>query len=452
MTRYRDLLLFQHLDSPLYRAFLAVLVFIPGTAFSQTVEYRGALSSRVAIETRDGSGQVGEVLFEPELTGTLTPNMGFSILGRLRGDTQDQIEPGDPGSQSDSRSDWNRRAFIGDNLDAEIREAYADIYAGDWFFRLGKQQVVWGQADGLRVLDQVNPLSFREFILGDFEDRRIPLWMANLERSLGSVTVQFLWIPDHTYNEVPSAGTFQPTSPLLVPSPPTDFFGTVRRIQADRPDQLITDDDYGIRLTGFSYGWDWSLNALYSYGDTQVIGQQRNDDGILVIAPRYERSLLIGGSASNAFGKFTLRAELGYATNKYVLTDTAIDEEGVSKSAELSSVIGLDYQLDADTLFSGQVFLSVLPSHPRGVIRDQTTGAISLLARHELYNDTVKLEGLLIHDLNQDDGLLQSSLIYNLTSSVTLSAGIDVFYGDSDGVYGQFDEADRIILGIEYGF
>ena len=121
MIRYRRSTLLQHLGSPLFRAFLAVVVLPPGKAFSQDIEYRGTLSSRVAVETRDGNMQLGEVKFEPELAGTLTPNISFRILGRLRGDTQDQIEPGDPGAQSAARSDWNRRAFIVDNLDAELR-------------------------------------------------------------------------------------------------------------------------------------------------------------------------------------------------------------------------------------------------------------------------------------------------------------------------------------------
>ena len=199
-------------------------------------------------------------------------------------------------------------------------------------------------------------------------------------------------------------------------------------------------------------GWDWSLNGLYSYSDAPVISQQLADDGTLFIAPRYERSLLIGGSASNAFGKFTLRAELGYATNRYVLINDPTDEDGVAKSSELSSVIGLDYQVNADTLFSSQLFLSVLPDNPNGAIRDQATGTLTLLARRELRNDTIRVEGLLIQDLNQGDGVLQVSANYELTSSVTLSAGVDVFYGTTNGIYGQFDQTDRITLGFEYGF
>jgi hypothetical protein len=41
-------------------------------------------------------------------------------------------------------------------LDVEWKETY---------FTIGKQQVVWSKADGLKVLGVVNPQSFREFIM-----------------------------------------------------------------------------------------------------------------------------------------------------------------------------------------------------------------------------------------------------------------------------------------------
>ena len=188
-------------------AFFAGVVGSPEEVFSQDLDYRGVATARVAVETNTGELQLSELLIEPEVSGSLGDKIDITVVGRLRFDPADEIEPGNPMSQSDIRSAVNRRLFIGDVLDFELREAFADIHLGDWFLRLGKQQVVWGQADGLRVLDQVNPLSFREFILGDFEDRRIPLWTVNAERTFGPVTVQLLWIPDHTFNEIPDDGT-----------------------------------------------------------------------------------------------------------------------------------------------------------------------------------------------------------------------------------------------------
>ena len=431
---------------------LAVGAFLaPSVANAQDAVLRGSVTARYGLETETGDSQVAEVLVEPELTGGFDSNISYTLIGRVRYDAADELEPGDPGAQSAIRSPWNRRVFLGDDADLELREAYVDAYAGDWFFRLGKQQVVWGQSDGLRVLDQVNPLSFREFILGDFEDRRIPLWMANIERPIGPVTAQILWIPDTTYNEVPSEGTYAFSSPLFTPDVPENAT-SVAIAPANRPDQFFSDSDVGLRLTGFAGGWDWSFNALYAYLDSPIVRRRTVDDGAFEFTPTYERSTLVGGSASNAFGKLTLRTEFGYQSNAFVLTNNAADDDGVEETSELSGVIGLDFQADADTFISGQVFVGHLLDDVPFTTRDRTTATISLLASRELKNDRIKLEALLLQDVNQGDGLVQISGRYNYTNNVTIRAGADVFYGDHDGFYGQFNDRDRITISIEHGF
>ncbi len=66
-----------------------------------------------------------------------------------------------------------------------LRELYFESTASDWFFRLGKQQVVWGTADGIKLLDIINPTDYRELNQNAMEDSRIPIWMVNAERSIG---------------------------------------------------------------------------------------------------------------------------------------------------------------------------------------------------------------------------------------------------------------------------
>ncbi|MGB5669130.1 MAG: DUF1302 family protein, partial [Sedimenticolaceae bacterium] len=59
-----------------------------------------------------------------------------------------------------------------------LRELYVDTSAGDWDFRIGKQQVVWGTADGIKLLDIINPTDYRELNQNGVEDARIPVWMV----------------------------------------------------------------------------------------------------------------------------------------------------------------------------------------------------------------------------------------------------------------------------------
>jgi len=62
-----------------------------------------------------------------------------------------------------------------------LREAYIDSQVGDWSLRTGKQQVVWGTADGMKLLDMINPTDYGEMVQNQMEDSRIPVWMVNAE-------------------------------------------------------------------------------------------------------------------------------------------------------------------------------------------------------------------------------------------------------------------------------
>jgi len=63
-----------------------------------------------------------------------------------------------------------------------LREAYIDTTLDDWLVRLGKQQVVWGTADGMKLLDMINPTDYSEMAQNQMEDSRIPVMMLNADK------------------------------------------------------------------------------------------------------------------------------------------------------------------------------------------------------------------------------------------------------------------------------
>ena len=67
-----------------------------------------------------------------------------------------------------------------------LRELYVDATVADWDVRLGKQQVVWGTADGIKLLDIINPTDFRFLNQSTMEDSRIPVWMLNTSSDVTS--------------------------------------------------------------------------------------------------------------------------------------------------------------------------------------------------------------------------------------------------------------------------
>ena len=82
----------------------------------------------------------------------------------------------------------------------DLRELYVDYWPNDWLsFRLGRQQVAWGETGQFRMLDVVNPAdnTWHFGPLESFEDQRIPLWMLNTTFDLEAInsSLEVLWIP-----------------------------------------------------------------------------------------------------------------------------------------------------------------------------------------------------------------------------------------------------------------
>ena len=409
------------------------------------LEVSGTVEIEWALATRSGDSRKLEAVVQPEFNLDLNDRAAATAVLRLRGDAHGELDAG--GGSPGARSALSRRLAVGDRLGAELREFYVDMELGFAALRLGKQQVAWGQADGLKVLDVVNPQSFREFILDGFDDSRIPLWTVNAEIPLSQDSqLQFLWIPDPTYHDLPQSGAaYEFTSPRLAPP------AGVPLRPARRPSNPLRDSDVGLRYSTFLDGWDITLNYFYHYHDFAV-PYRAVQNGAVVVAPEYARAHLLGGTLSKAFGDVTLRSELGYSSRSYFTVQDAADADGVKSSGEISYVVGLDYGGLDDTLLSAQLFQSALTESVAGALRDSVESTVTLLVERTFANETWRAEALLLHSLNDGDGAVRPKLSYEYASNIVVWAGADIFRGAPDGLFGQFGGRDRIVLGLEWGF
>jgi len=149
----------------------------------------------------------GIALAEPEVTGKITlESASFTNSGSSIGSTTSH-------GKDNFKNQISARVYIDGNLEDEagstyhvelqgfndskavgshdgnesytqrdpLREAYVDTTYGDWLVRAGKQQVVWGTADGMKLLDSINPTDYSEMAQNQMEDSRIPVWMINAE-------------------------------------------------------------------------------------------------------------------------------------------------------------------------------------------------------------------------------------------------------------------------------
>ncbi len=404
------------------------------------------------VNTHNGDSQALNLTLVPELTVDFDNNWQLNSTVRLRAEAIEGLQIND--IDRDGYSDYSKTAQLTDAVALELQEFYLQGSIGKTFLTLGKQQIVWGKSDGLKVLDIVNPQSFREFILDDFDNSRIPLWTVNIEQTVADWDLQFLWIPDQTYHALPKQQTtYALTSPELVPTAPAGVAVNIE--QARRPNHIILDSDLGFRAATFWKGWDITFNYLYQYNNLAVLRQNLSIDNgkpVVTITAEYERTHVIGGTFSNAFSDWVIRGEIGYFTDHYFIAKNLLQNQDVVKSPELHYVLGLDWNAPWDILVSGQLIQSWLINDADKTTRDKLDTTLTGLIRRNFIYDTLVAELLLIANTNNGDGLFRPKISYEWQDNMKTWLAADIFYGDKQGVFGQFNRNDRVLVGMEMSF
>ena len=220
----------------------AVVAFTTVPAYANSwldsIEYGLTVELEAAHNTSQDKEQKRQLLFTPDISANLFTDTMLNIEGRWIYDGLDEIQL--------DQNQFQLRTFT-------LETSYKDSY-----LTLGKQQIVWGKADGLKVLDVVNPQRWHEFTLDDADDSRIPLWAINIETSLGDNNLQIISVLEQEYHDFADTNTaYAFTSSKLIPTPPSSIPITVQTTQ--KPKRTLKNADLGLRLNGFANGWDYSF-------------------------------------------------------------------------------------------------------------------------------------------------------------------------------------------------
>jgi hypothetical protein len=176
-----------------------------------------------------------------------------------------------------------------------LYEAYINLTKGPLFLRIGRQNLSWGETDGFRLLDQINPLdnNFGGF-LTSLDERRIPLNMLRAQWSFGDIgpilnlTLEGFYSIDNKTAATPVlVGSFWslpgPTGTLAIGRTPCGdpFFrsrdfpakgkGLRCSVRAAGPHSSLEDGRGGARLVGTIRDFTFSLAHYYTWSDTLYV-------------------------------------------------------------------------------------------------------------------------------------------------------------------------------------
>jgi hypothetical protein len=323
----------------------------------------------------------------------------------------------------------------------ELRENYLDYSNGNWDFRFGKQHVVWGEMVGLFFADVVSARDQREFVLPDFDQMRIPQWAVRAEYFADDYHAELLWIPIASYDNIGKPGS------EFYPMPTAT---NIRYLPEIRPDRDTDNMNYGLRLSTLKNGWDIS-GFYYRSTDVAPTFYRQFDGPTTVYQARHDRIHQYGGTLSKDFGDMVLKAESVYTTGRSFSVMDFADSDGVIRQNTLDWAVGLDFTLPADSRFNAQLFQRRYSNYNATQIPDKEENGYSLLLNTKFINNW-EAQAIFISSLNRSDWLLRPRLTWNFERNWRLLIGADIFKGPPTGLFGQFDQQDRVYSEIRHSF
>jgi hypothetical protein len=321
-----------------------------------------------------------------------------------------------------------------------LGEAWLDWGAGDFSFRLGRQLVSWGTAEGLILTDVVCPQNLSAYAGLDFAGSRLAVDGLRLRYAFPALAVEALWLPLFTPARLPEdAGS--PLHGIFYPKS-LDAGGTILPVTlADSAvPRTIADGEYGLRISCFTAAVDFSFSGFYGWNDLPYF-EKTLRPAALELRPRYGRTVTAGVDAGIPLGETLLRLETAWTgggrydrpageTAAALLRGTI--DEPVEKQ-NIKALAGLDWNPSGWT-FSAQYYEDLLPdAHGGGTARPWRKNGLTLRIAKSLFRETLKLSAWCYLDLADFNTADSVTADYALTDSLSLSLGSDFFTGGIAG-------------------
>ncbi|HHS14234.1 MAG TPA: hypothetical protein ENN03_10780 [bacterium] len=330
-----------------------------------------------------------------------------------------------------------------------LRQAYMDVYFHAVDLRVGKQQIIWGKADGVFITDIVSPKDLSEFLLPDFEEIRMGVTAVKADYYSGNHSLELVWLPFFTPTRMPEQESIW--------RPRSDFPMTPQFDDSDREvTGSLANSEWFAKYSALTPAVDFEIMAGYAWDDDPAMHVERTVDPqtgqmtALTVKPKHHRLTLAGGSFSTTLGPAVLRGEGAFYAGKYFSTADTSAAEAVVRKNYLHYMFGLDYTLWGIHI-SGQFIQQMIRDYHPAMEQDEIESTLTLLARRDFLRETLTLEIFSYIGLNNGDALIRPRLVYDLHDGFEILAGANLFIG-SQGRFGQYNDNDMGYVKIKYSF
>ncbi len=309
-------------------------------------------------------------------------------------------------------------------------------------YRIGRQVVVWGRSDTIRITDVLNPLDNRQPGMVDIEDLRLSVTMAKFDWYVGEWRITPIAILEQRFTKDPPYGS--PFYPAAFPLP---------------PEKSYSDVTYALSIGTERSGWDVNFYAAHIYDDTKFV----EDPFGLNALVKHGKINMYGTAFNVVSGSWLFKSEWAYFDKLHY---TMAPKKSLSR---LDGLVGVEYNGIADTMISYDVSLRHFTRYDDRLSRDhidapngmrvellpvkRDTWQHAFRITSDFMNATLHANYLIsLFGKSGDEGGFQRLwAVYDYNDDIKIDAGILDFVGGSK-LFDGFKKERIIFADVIYSF
>ncbi len=334
-------------------------------------------------------------------------------------------------------------SLLSEQTGIELREAFLQYTTNHWDFKAGRQIVIWGVSDGMRVTDIVSPMDMTEFLARDYDDIRIPVNALKLKYYNSKLSAEAIFIPISSFFIIPTSSN-NPWSIL----PPVEGLHYETNL-GDYPEKTLENSEYGGRVSFFLSGIDFSIAALHTWNKMPVMNYEfsSNNDTAFVHG-QYKRMQMVGTDFSFPLGAFVFRGEVAEYFGE--LQETTDPTERIKRNTT-NFIFGIDWYPGRDWTVTAQYSHKLIPDYLDVIVSKANTAISTFGVTKSTVRNTLKLSSFIYYDLTNGGFFNRTSADYSLSDQIHLLLGYDWFHGDK-GMFGYYKNNSEFWVKTKYSF
>ncbi len=329
-----------------------------------------------------------------------------------------------------------------------INEAYVNLYAGDFDFRIGQQIVVWGKADGINPTNNITPMNMFS-LTPEQDDRRESNFLIRTYYNLNPLRIEWIWIPAY--------------KPSALPYHIIDFPNNISMSsEGNFPNNNLKHSSTAFRFNFMFPSIDMSLSYFNGFNPQPGISIHSVTESSALLKPDAYRMHVIGADFSsttdNLFGVsgYGLRGEFAYRVphkdykefihiiNPEFFYVFGIDREFGNMTVLLQYmgryVIDFNVKNRPDNLFDLMYYEIERKSRIFSSQSSELSNSFSLLIKYKLLHETLNIELNSLYNLTTNESMIRPQIEYKIADNLEIRFIGEIFIGEDDTRYGIISE------------